>query len=286
MFQWLQSHPDVFMPAVKEPSYFAYVGKSAAPLNGPYDPDYFCRITTEPEDYAELYADARGRLTGDVSPVYLVDQSVASRIAKLRPDARIIIILRDPVERAFSQYLHNVRDGLEPAINFDLALDLESARLREGWSWGHGYAKNGHYPDQIESYLKLFARHQILFLDFARLNSAPDNCWQQICSHLCIAQIPLLHNTRLNVTASLTSVSNRPAVTRALRHPGRIQMLVKTCVPKVLRKRVRNWLEGPGKPLPVLPEGTRQRLINLYSGERARIARKTGLMLDHWTGAT
>ncbi len=286
VFRWLQGHQEVFVPHIKEPSYFAYAGTSAVPLNGPFDPDYFNRITTDPNDYAALYASADGRLTGDVSPVYLVDQSVAAQIARARPDARIIIILRDPVERAFSQYLHHVRDGLEPATSFDAALDLEPTRRAEGWSWGHCYATHSHYADQIARYLNAFPRQQILFLEFSQLDAAPDDCWRKICLHLGIAPTPLVNNPRLNVTAGLASVSDRPAMTRALRHPGRVQRLVKRLIPQGFRKRLRTWLEGAGKPLPVLEEATRQRLARRYDTERAGISEQTGLSLDHWTRAT
>lgn len=285
VFKWLQAHPDVFLPAVKEPGYFAYAGGHAAPRNGPFDPDYHARITVDPQAYSHLYAAASDRMAGDVSPVYLVDKTVAAQIAAARPDARIIIILRDPVERAFSQYLHHVRDGLEPAPSFEAALDLEAMRLRDGWSWGHGYATHGHYADQIDQYLDAFAREQILFLDFARLNDQPDDCWQQICAHLGLAATPLLHNDRVNVTGGLASVSDRPAITRAIRHPGLLQRALKPLLPQRLRNKLRAVLEGAGKPLPVLHDTTRTRLAAQFAEERAYIAGTTGLSLDHWTRA-
>ena len=284
VFSWLKSHPEVKLPETKEPGYFAYAGRTAVPQKGPYDSDYYSRITVNGSDYAQLYAAANGRLTGDVSPVYLVDHAVAARIASVRPDARIIVLLRDPVERAFSQYLHHVRDGLEPNSSFESALKDEPARLRDGWSWGHGYATHGHYAAQIDRYLEAFAREQILFLDFAHLNSDPAYCWQQICAHLqTITHRPLERNDRVNVTAELANVSARPAVTRAMRHPGPLQRLFKPLAPPGLRKQLRRFLEGPGKSLPVLQQITRQRLAAQFNPERTYIAKQTGLSLDHWS---
>jgi hypothetical protein len=285
VFQWLQSHPDVFLPEVKEPGYFAYAGGRAMPENGPFDPDYHARITVDPESYSDLYDTADGRLAGDVSPVYLIDGTVAARIRKARPDARIIILLRDPVERAFSQYLHHLRDGLEPAASFEAALDLEQDRLSNGWSWGHGYATHGHYAAQIERYLDAFPREQILFLDFAQLNADPADCWRKICAHLRLSPAPLERNDRVNVTAALSHVPDRPAMTRAIRHPGPVQRLLKPLLPQGLRKRVRSLLEGTGKPVPVLEEATRRRLAARYEPERAVVAHRTGLSVDHWSRA-
>lgn len=285
VFNWLKTHPDIFLPEVKEPGYFAYAGRSAVPPDGPYDPDYHARISVNIGDYAQLYADANGRLTGDVSPVYLVDKSVAARIASVRPDARIIVILRDPVERAFSQYLHHVRDGLEPAASFETALNDEPARLSSGWSWGHGYATHGHYAAQIDQYLKAFARDQILFLEFKQLNVDPAACWRRICAHLGILETPLKQNDRVNVTSALANVSNRPTVTRAIRHPGPLQSLFKPLLPQTMRKHIRNWLEGQGKPLPVLQANERERLAAQFNCELEHIAKQTGLCLNHWTRA-
>ena len=283
VFNWLQEHPDVFLPSVKEPGYFAYAGQSAEPLAGPYDPDYYARITVDSRDYGQLYAQAGVRLTGDVSPVYLVQHDAAARIARARPDARIIILLRDPVDRAFSQYLHHVRDGLEPAPCFEMALEQETARLHAGWSWGHGYATHGHYARQIERYLDVFSRDQILFLDFAHLNAEPANCWHQICAHLRLRPTEFIRNARVNVTSSMVRVTGRPAVTHALRHPGLAQRMLKPLLSQGVRARLRHWLEGNSKPVPLLQQMSRNRLSAQFAPEYAQIEAQTGLSLGHWT---
>jgi hypothetical protein len=285
VFHWLKGHPEVFLPDVKEPGYFAYANRSAVPRSGPYDLNYHAQITVDGKDYAKLYEGAEDRLTGDISPVYLVDKTVAARIASIRPDARIIVMLRDPVQRAFSQFLHHVRDGLEPFAAFEAALEQEAARLEAGWSWGHGYATHGHYASQIDSYLDAFHRDQILFLEFAQLNAEPDACWRQICDHLGIQQMPLEYNERVNVTSNLATVPSRPAITHAIRHPGRIQQQLKRLIPKNARKWLRKVFEGDGKPLPRLQHTTRRALAIRYQTERTSIEAQTGLSLDHWTRA-
>ncbi len=176
IYHWLAGHPNVFLPAVKEPGFFAYAGRSAIPEKGPYDPAYCNQIITDGPSYASLFDTAAGRLTGDVSPVYLIDGDAAARIAAVRPDARIVILLRNPVERAFSQFMHHMRDSLETCSTFEQALDAEEERLRDGWSWGHGYATHGFYAAQIERYLAFFPENQILFLDYRDLQNAPEQC--------------------------------------------------------------------------------------------------------------
>lgn len=283
VFNWLKDHKEVFLPTIKEPGYFAFAGRRAAPLNGPYDPDYYAQVAVDPSVYSQLYTAAQDRLSGDVSPIYLIDQTVAARIAVARPDARIIMILRDPVERAFSQFLHHIRDGLEPAESFEAALEQEAERHRNGWSWGHGYASNGHYAAQIDRYLEVFPREHLLFLEYSQLNSAPDACWEQVCAHLGILHTPLARNDRVNVSSALANVTARPTVTRALRHPGVVQRVLKPLLPRGIRGHIRRIIEGRGKPLPVLQDSTRRTLAARFDNERSHIAQQTGLCLDHWT---
>lgn len=283
VWTWLRAHPDVFLPAVKEPGFFAYAGESAAPAKGLYDPYYVSSVATDAAAYARLYAGAECCVTGDVSPVYLSDYRAAARIADARPDARIAILLRDPVERAYSQFLHHVRDHLEPCKSFEAALAVEAERLREGWSWGHGYAAQGRYAAQIARYLSVFPREQILFLDFAQLQSGPEFCWRKLCAHIGLELLPMPPNERVNVTSTLTTVSAPPGVARALKRPGPIQSMLKQLLPAPLRARLRKSLEGNGAPLPELSDKTRRALAAEYSREKPLIEALTGLSLDHWT---
>lgn len=284
VYTWLKAHPQVFLPEVKEPGYFAHAGRSPTPAAGPHDPDYTRRITVTPEAYAALYRRAGQRLRGDVSPVYLTATGAAARIAALRPDARIIILLRDPVERAFSQFMHHSRDSLEPCRSFEAALEQEQARLERGWAWGFGYASQGFYAAQIAAYLRAFPKEQILFLDYRALQEAPEACWARICTHLGLGRRPLERNERVNATAGLARVSARPGLSHRLRHPGPVQALLKRAVPPRLRAGLRRVIEGGGRPVPVLRDETRQALAARYRAERPAIEALSGLCLAHWCG--
>lgn len=282
VFHWLAQHPDVFLPQVKEPGFYAYAGRRARPRKGPYDKTYVNQLVTNRESYADLYKTAERRLRGDVSPVYLVDTNAAARIAVDRPDARIVILLRDPVARAFSQFMHHIRDSLEPCVTFEDALYAEQDRLREGWSWGHGYASYGHYAVQIERYLSVFPRGQILFLEYQDLQGSPEECWDRLCDHLGLAQRPMPRNDQVNVSADLTQVLGRSRLARQLRHPGPLQELLKRAIPAAIRSRIRPHLEGRGCPVPVLTDQTRNILITRYRDERLQVEALTGLSLSHW----
>ncbi|PCJ05904.1 MAG: hypothetical protein COB16_14550 [Rhodobacteraceae bacterium] len=282
VWTWLQSHPEVFLPKVKEPGFFAFVGRSAVPRRGPYDPDYVSGVITTADAYDHLYEAGRGRISGDVSPVYLINTAAAGRIAAARPDARIVILLRDPVTRAFSQFLQHRRDGLEPHDSFEQALIDEPMRLRQGWSWGHGYRFNGCYAAQIARYLDVFEQEQILFLAYEALQSEPESCWDHLCRHIGLSAWPMPENRRINATSSLISLPAWPRLVRHIHHPGPVQRLVKTCLPASFSRAMRRALDGVTRPVPVLTNRVRRGLVDRYHGERQSLRGMSRLSLDGW----
>lgn len=282
VWSWLRSHPEVFLPKVKEPGYFAFEGKLAEPEQGPYDPNYTAEITTTCHEYGALYSECLDRMAGDVSPVYLASPRVAAKLAAARPDARLIITLRDPVDRAFSQFCHHRRDGLEPLESFEDALLAEPQRALDGWSWAHQYAGLGDYADQIQRYKDVFPAEQILILDYDRLQTEPELCWKEICAHLGLSECPMPVNERMNATQGLKSVPSRPAVARQIAHPGLVQRLLKRVVPGAARKYIRRVLEGRQMPPPVLDAASREMLTSRYAPQRPRLESMTGQRFENW----
>ena len=124
-------------------------------------------------------------VTGEASPYYLYCPRVASRAAAALPDARLIVVLRDPVERAYSEYRHRVRQGIED-LPFGEALRAESGRIageRERMLWdetyysaalrGWSYRTRGVYVDQIREWRERFPAEQMLVLGSDFLFSEP-----------------------------------------------------------------------------------------------------------------
>ena len=122
-------------------------------------------------------------VTGEASPYYLYDPRVPARMHTLMPDARLVVMLRDPVERAYSHYKERQRAGVEP-LSFDQALAAEDGRLSgevermsrqpDYYSRPHdwfSYRDRGIYQPQLEGWLGHYSRDQVLILlseDFYR----------------------------------------------------------------------------------------------------------------------
>ena len=139
-------------------------------------------------------------VTGEASPYYLFHPQGPSRIAGVVPDARIVMLLRDPVARAYSHYLHEQRRGFED-LRLEEALDAEPARLageearlfsNDAYSsfahQHHSYVARGIYHEQVARYLEHFEHDQILILQAEAFFADPAAGYLEVCRHLGIRE--------------------------------------------------------------------------------------------------
>jgi hypothetical protein len=156
----LASHPGVWAPAVKEPRHFL-VGDPELTFAGPDEGELRRRVVDSELEYLALYAGAAaGQVAMDGSVAYLWSPGAARRIAQRRPDARILVMLRQPVDRAYSQWLHLVRNGGE-RLEFEQAWEAEAERVRAGWSYLWQYRGRGCYAPQLARFLEHFPASQV-----------------------------------------------------------------------------------------------------------------------------
>ncbi|MEY2477451.1 MAG: hypothetical protein QOG87_2766 [Actinomycetota bacterium] len=164
LYRYLEQHADVFMSPVKETLYFAPEFWAPAP-------DGSARGIRTLADYEALFAGAPvGAAVGEASPQYLASREAPRLIHEALPDVRLVAILRDPAERAYSAYLHLVRDGVETIDDFRRALAAEDGRRAEGADQLWLYRDGSMYHDQLVRYFGLFPRSHVrvhLYEDFA-----------------------------------------------------------------------------------------------------------------------
>ena len=178
LHQWLNTHPQVFLPTCKEVHYFDLQAKQAATW------------------YAKHFQDARPeQLCGEITPFYLFHPDVPARIHAVVPEVRMIVLLRDPVERALSQVFHARKRGFEK-LKLEEALEAESSRLQSGDPESlqkHSYVSRSHYLEQLNRYEKLFPKHQLLVLQSEQLFSNPETIWKKILGFLELETVPLIN---------------------------------------------------------------------------------------------
>jgi hypothetical protein len=199
LFHLLRGHPAIFMPAVKEPGFFIRGfpdparfqtlrrpddGRTATPVGS--RGDGFSTL----EEYSSLFEPgAASRLRGEASTPYLPSPYAAGRIAEVLPDVRLIVILRDPVERAFSAYNYNLSRGTEPARTFDEAVASELSGERDDWVYGWRYLYTGRYAEHLGRYLERFSRERIAVFRFEAVRADSGAVFADACRFLGVEPV-------------------------------------------------------------------------------------------------
>jgi hypothetical protein len=271
LYFYLAQHPEIFMSPVKEPSFFC---------------DIF-QVVDNAVDYAKLFQNATTqKRVGEASHVYFSYPKTAPVLRAFFPDARFLLILRDPVDRAYSLYHHMARHGFEWIPSFEKALQAEEHRAVDPafekhnpqYFYNYLYFRSGLYGEQIERYLQWFERDRFLFLTLDELQSNPLGVIQRAWAFLDVDPSIVPEIEVKNKGGGVRSAPwqfflrhrLRPTLTR-LNVPRKAEMLA--------------WLFGrnsTGVPIPPMNPKTRELLRSRYANDLQRTEEFTGLDLSAW----
>jgi hypothetical protein len=254
LFDSFAQHPQIFTPRVKEPHYFSTISP-------PPERRAFFRSISDEREYLALFASARAdQLSGEASTSYLWDPEAAARIHSVAPGARIIAMLRDPVERAWSHYLNDVREGFETR-SFADAIEQDAADPDGRWGDASLYVQLGFYTNQLRRYFETFSDTLVHFFE--------EFVWD-VPGHLD-RTCDFLGVSRFDDAAAAAQTSNeyarpRNPLAQATLGSGRVREVARTIAPQRLRTFVREQLQTK-EPKPAMPADARTRLEGLYAGE-------------------
>ena len=280
LYTQLGTHPEVFMSPVKEPNYFAFAGQDLnfqAPIDRRPDGINHTSIT-DWDAYRALYDAADpDQARGEASHTSLYWPDAANNVKRRVPDARLIAILRNPVERAYSEYLHFRRDGDEPLDSFAAALDAEEERIRNGWAMGR-YVDRGRYDEQLARYLERFDREQIRIVLHEDLLQSPETVLRSLCSHIGVdPTVELQGDRRVNKSG----VPEHPWVHAVLTGLQPVREALGPLIPD----RVVDWanaLKNRNLEKPAMRPATRRRLIDRYRPHVRALEDLLDRDLSHW----
>ncbi|MCY3575499.1 MAG: sulfotransferase [Chloroflexi bacterium] len=195
LHEYLQRHPEVFMPYYKEPHFFG------SDLDG----SRFRQFRAQPDRYLKLFRDARGQSRiGESSPWYLVSQRAAAEIREYDPATKIIIMLRNPVDMMYSMWSQFRYSGNEQINSFAEALAAESdrranKRIRRAAHCVTGlqYRHMARFSQQVPRYFAAFGRENVLVLIFDDFRSDTAGAFRGVCEFLDIASdVPMRFDIR------------------------------------------------------------------------------------------
>lgn len=265
IYDILLGHPDVCLSDEKEIDFFS---------------NYWDRGFAWYASYFDEGRARKARVVGEVSPSYLSDSDAPERAAKYNKDMKIILTLRDPVDRAYSNHKHNIRQGF--VLDNDLAFEVAMSR-------NPTYVEHGFYGKSLRAWMSCFPRNQILVIFFEDIVSRPFEVAKELYSFLGIAvdyQSAFL-NKKSNESVAVANVGVAKKI-------DRIRNLVRSssfswlwdilCAVGVRSLyRAINMREVESAIPKMLPE-TRCRLRELYREDIAMVEALTGRSLNEWKG--
>ena len=271
-------HPELYVCAMKEPHH--YVFETGHDLfAGPDDHTSRRAWVADADDYRRLFRRADGRLAVDGSTNYLQWPGALEAIAADRPQAKTVVVLRDPVERAASAYRLRRWQEVEPIDDFEAALAAEGTRMDEGWLPTWGYRRLSRYADAIERWQGLFPAHQRLVLRFDDLVAEPEATLARTYRFLGVADDTALDLPRENIGGA-----NRfPALARVLNRGARWKRTAKEWAPAPAHRVWERLQQANARPTEVtIDPATADRLRHEFADDVRRTAELTDLDLSGW----
>ena len=200
LYEYLIQHPNVVAASKKEIQFFT----------SNYDKGY--------EWYKSHFSrskDVREKMdviTGEATPYYILHPHSPARVRQMLPDVKLIVMLRDPVERAFSHYKHHVKFKVE-SLPFDEAIKAESKRLMgeldkmaqdESYDSYNlqmfSYLKRGVYIDQLKKWLDYFPKEQFLILQSEKFFNDPSSHFAKTLQFLDLPEYQLMSYEKFNAS--------------------------------------------------------------------------------------
>ena len=273
-------HPDVFMCATKEPHYFAFGAQNGAgtPLN---EAPVHSWIASR-EAYVELFANHGGaRMAGERSVSYLYIPGTAERIYKFNPEMKLIVSLRDPVERAYSSFNYAKSYGIEPLKTLAEGLTAEPERIQRNSSILLRYRDLGLYSGQLARYFDVFPRDQIKVILYDDFVEDPARIVRELYTFIGVTpDFEPDPNLRSNVTKR---PDDENPLHRFINGEHIARSAVRRLLPLSMRERLREVVRDVlFKPPPPLALGQRRELQDLFHDEITELERLLDRDLSAW----
>lgn len=241
LYHYLRPHPEVFLPRRKELHFFDY--------------DFERGL----DWYRRYFSGVDGEVAiGDVTPNYMYYPPSIERMASVIPDARLVAILRNPVDRAHSHYWMNRRQGKE-RLSFPEALNAEEERLATGdrTATRFAYVDRGRYLVQLERVCRHYPRERLLVLLFDDLRADPVGTYRRLCAFLGVdgTVVPDTVGGTFNAPPEFRSLAARRMT---LRLKNRRLGILARALGRLNERRV---------PYPAMEPAIRRRLVERFEPE-------------------
>ena len=281
LFKAIGRHPRVFCPAAKEPRFLSYAGAPPA-FRGPHGESHSRRVIARASDYHALFSECPpGSLACEASTEYLSCTRAPATAARFVPDVRLIVMLRHPVDRAFSQFLHHRAEDCEPLDSFEDAWEAGGGRVASGWRPSYDHRGRCLYAAHLERWRGHFPAERMLILFYEDWLQRPRDVLSRVWRHLGLEPIESPVVTRENVTSRLP---RWPWLHhRMVDWDNPVRRLAQQVLPLPVRDAItRTATAINSSPGPRLDPKLRSRLARTYQDDLSVLEGITGRQLDDW----
>jgi len=277
---YLRRHPEVFIPYVKEAHFF---GADLVKTPHPF-------FVLDKDRYLRLFAaGGKSRAVGETSVMYLYSRTAAEEIKEFSPEARIVIMLRHPVDMMYSHHSHLYWAGYEDVADFRRALALEPRR-RQGHLVPAGanlrqalfYRKTARYSEQISRYLRCFGRDKVHVILYDDLREDTAGVYAEVVSFLGLSP-------GFQPEFRVANACKKPRCPKIMPYIQNPPAWIKRPLGQMLPHNVFLWLLLKAAACntcefvrPRMPSDLRKELVEEFSPEIERTARLIGRDLSHW----
>jgi hypothetical protein len=286
LYAALVQHPELFMSRIKEPKYYMCGDSPPPAYKGPGDAHSSREWVWQRDRYLALFDEApEGMLCGEATPFYLYNRDARRRLAVDNPSAKLIAILRDPVDRAYSNWMHLWMDGLEPCGDLIEAVQREQQRIDAGWAPFWHYRSLGMYGRQVSDLLDHFPREQLLLLRYADLVADPRATLAVVTAFLGVTEADVREVPRDNSRVFVSQGPRARALSSVIRTGAWVGQHLP---PQVWRRASRPLVDqlhrGGTTDRPKLTLPQRNELLQPHREDIALLERVTGLSYKDWLG--
>ncbi len=277
VYYYLKQHPQVFVSAVKEPFFFVHNGTRTAdistsmPRRTPHLAEH---------EYTALFVDAAGRQAiGEASTGYLYHPAVAANIRSRLPESRIVVILRNPIERSYSHYLMRLRTKTDVRTFADAVRDQMAREDHIRWRDGP-YVHAGLYAEQLSQYFERFPRQQIAIYLYDDLVDDAAGLMRQLHAFLDVSAFDTDVAARYNVSGQPKATILGPVMRRTS-----LSIWVRSHLPPGIRERAMRLYAGlqeKSVTKPKMPPATRETLQQYFRDDIQQVEDLIGQDLSHW----
>lgn len=295
LYHYLRQHPEVYMSPIKEPNHFSTdidpqqfskeykLYERSKQLNvseyvkGDMKEEKWGAYVHDISDYTQLFKYAAGfKARGEISNSYLYSIEAAKNIRQRFPDMKIIAILRQPAERAYSHYLANLRDG-RTTLPFREEIQFDDAKAQHGWGISHLYYELGLYYDQITRFKNLFEEHQIKIFLFDELKNDNKKLSKDLFQFLEIkTDTPINYSEKYNEAR----IPKNAALIKTITQTG-IKRKIFRALPVSLRENVKSLFFKSG-PIPKMSPQDREWMTDRYKQDILKLQDLIQKDLTNW----